>query len=161
MGDPYAQLIDKPQHLATMTRSRNSSLNEKIMKLAKFKCPEKIKVKYSAGKGRGIFATKAIRKGEIIEAAPALLVPKKSRKTFERTFLQHYMFQTDDGQDYVLGMGYVAIANHSDQPNAEFDVTKDKVTLRATKAIAVGQEITLDYGWDEADWFGITGQKAR
>lgn len=131
------------------------------MKAAKFKCPEKIKVKYSAGKGRGIFATESIRKGEIIEAAPALIVPKKSRKTFESTFLKHYMFQTDDGRDYVLGMGYVAIANHSDQPNAEFDVTSDMVTLRATRAILVGQEITLDYGWDDSDWSDISGQKAR
>ena len=144
-----------------MTQYKNRSPSDKIMKPVKFKCPEKIKVKYSPGKGRGIFATKAIRKGEIIESAPALLVPKKSRKTFERTFLQHYMFQTDDGQDYVLGMGYVAIANHSDEPNAEFDVTVDKVTLRATKAIAVGREITLDYGWDEGDWVGISGERER
>ncbi len=122
------------------------------MKLAKFKCPEKIKVKHSAGKGRGIFATKAIRKGEVIEAAPALIVPKRSRKSLEASFLKHYMFQTDDGRDYVFGMGYVAIANHSDSPNAEFDVTSDLVIVRASRSIAAGQEITLDYGWDESDW---------
>jgi len=129
------------------------------MKQIKYKCPEKIKVKHSAGKGRGIFATRPIRRGEVIETAPALVVPRRSRKSLEASFLKHYMFQTDDGRDYVLGMGYVAIANHSSIPNAEFDVTADMVTLRAIKSIASGHEITLDYGWDEADWADIGGQK--
>lgn len=129
------------------------------MKPAKFKCPEKIQVKHSAGKGRGIFATKKIRKGEVIESSPALIVPKRSRKSLEASFLKHYMFQTDDGRDYVLGMGYVAIANHSDTPNATFDVTSDMVTVRATCGIAVGQEITIDYCWDASDWSDIGGQK--
>jgi SET domain-containing protein len=131
------------------------------MKPAKFKCPEKIQVKYSKGKGRGIFAAKTIRKGEMIEAAPALLVPKKSRKPLEASFLKHYMFQTNEGHDYVLGMGYVAIANHSDSPNAEFDVTKDMVIVRAITGIKVGQEITLDYGWDDSDWSEIGGLAER
>ena len=41
----------------------------------KFKTPTKIEVRHSPGKGRGVFATKAIRAKEVIEVAPSLLVP--------------------------------------------------------------------------------------
>jgi len=131
------------------------------MTKVKYKCPLKIEVKRSPGKDRGVFATKVIRSGEVIEAGPALIVPKKDRKRLEDSFLKHYMFQTDDGQHYVVGMGYVAIANHSDEPNAAFDVTSDLVIIRALKHISAGKEITVDYGWDESDWEEIGGRAKK
>jgi len=106
------------------------------MRKSIFKCPPKLEVRHSPGKGRGVFATKSIRSGEVIEAAPALIVPQKDIQTLEASFLKHYMFQTDDGMHYVVGTGYVAIANHSDEPNAMFDVTTDVVLVRAIKSIA-------------------------
>lgn len=130
------------------------------MPKTKFKCPQKIEVRHSPGKGRGVFATANIRRGEVIEASPALMVPVKDINRLESSFLRHYMFQTDDGKHYVVGMGYVAIANHADEPNAEFDVTTDVVIVRAIKNIAPGKEVTVDYGWDESDWLDIGGPKS-
>jgi len=127
----------------------------------KFKTPTKIEVRHSPGKGRGVFAVKAIRTKEVIEVAPSLLVPRKDEKLLEASFLKHYMFQTDDGRHYVVGMGYVAIANHADDPNAAFDVIEDKVIVRAIKNIAIGKEVTVDYGWDESEWREIGGQARK
>lgn len=120
-----------------------------------YKTPVKTMVRRSPGKGRGLFAVKPIRRGEVIESSPALRVPEHERNLLEESFLKHYMFQTDDGKYYVVGLGYVAVANHSDAPNAEFDVTEDRVVIRAVKSIPVGTEVTVDYGWDESDWEAV------
>src|SRR5262249_34944231 len=44
-------------------------------------------------------------------------------------------------------------ANHSCRPNAESDVVKGKVILRARKNIKPGEEITYDYGREYFDIF--------
>jgi uncharacterized protein len=44
-------------------------------------------------------------------------------------------------------------ANHSCRPNAESDVVKGKVILRARKKIKPGEEITYDYGREYFDIF--------
>lgn len=117
-----------------------------------FKVPTKVTVRYSPGKGRGVFATRTIRKGEIIEAAPSLLVPPQDAKRIEASFLKHYIFQTDAGSDYVVATGYVAIANHADDNNAEFLVSREVSRIRAVRTIQKGEEVTVNYGWDEHEW---------
>jgi tRNA-specific adenosine deaminase 3 len=125
------------------------------MRKPKFKIPTKVEVRYSPGKGRGVFATKPIRRGEAIEVAPSLMVPASDEARLAGSFLRHYLFQTDDGRHYVVAMGYVAIANHSDDANATFDITTEASTIRATKSIRVGQEVCVDYGWTEAEWHAM------
>src|SRR5215475_3144181 len=44
-------------------------------------------------------------------------------------------------------------ANHSCRPNAESDVVKGKVILRARRKIKPGEEITYDYGREYFDIF--------
>lgn len=117
-----------------------------------FKVPTKVEVRYSPGKGRGVFAIKTIRKGEVIEAAPSLLVPGPDAKRIESSFLKHYIFQTDSGLDYVVATGYVAIANHADDNNAEFHVSREVSKIKAVRTIHRGDEVTVNYGWSEAEW---------
>ncbi len=117
-----------------------------------FKVPTKVEVRYSPGKGRGVFATRTIRRGETIEAAPSLLVPTGDAKQIEASFLKHYIFQTDSGLDYVVATGYVAIANHADDNNAEFHVSREVSRIKAVKTIHPGDEVTVDYGWSENEW---------
>ena len=117
-----------------------------------FRVPTKVEIRYSPGKGRGVFATKTIRRGEVIEAAPSLLVPASDTKRIENSFLKHYIFQTDSGYDYVVATGYVAIANHDDHNNAEFHVSREVSTIKAVRTIRPGEEVTVDYGWNENEW---------
>lgn len=117
-----------------------------------FKVPTKVEVRYSPGKGRGVFATRTIRRGEVIEAAPSLLVPSGDTKRIETSFLKHYIFQTDSGLDYVVATGYVAIANHAEDNNAEFHVSREVSKIKAVRTIRRGDEVTVNYGWSENEW---------
>jgi SET domain-containing protein len=113
----------------------------------------KIEARPSPGKGRGIFARQAIRKGEVIERSPILLVPRGHEgPVLAETILGRYMFQTDDGLRYVIALGYASLYNHGDEANAEFFVSNEAIVIKATRAIRRGAEVCLDYGWGPADW---------
>ena len=109
-------------------------------------------VQISKGKGRGVFATGRIRAGEIIESAPVMLVPKSESEMLATTFLGHYMFQTDNRKHYVIGLGLTSMINHDDNPNAEFFVSIEDIVVKSKRAIPIGGEITVDYGWGEKEW---------
>jgi SET domain-containing protein len=119
---------------------------------SRFTPPRKIVVRRSKGKGRGVFATAAIARGELIEAAPVLLVPKAECETLAAGFLGNYMFQTDDGRHYVVALGLTAMVNHSPRANASYAVSFDAITIKARREIAPGTEITIDYGWRPEEW---------
>jgi SET domain-containing protein len=112
----------------------------------------KIEARPSPGKGRGIFAVRNLRGGEVIERSPILLVPGSEGDILAETFLGRYMFQTDDGKRYVIALGYASLYNHDDDANAEFFVSSDAIVIKALRAIRKGAEVTLDYGWTAGDW---------
>lgn len=127
----------------------------------RFTPSSKIVVRASPGKGRGVFTTRKIRAGEVIEEAPVLLVPRDQNDTLANTFLAHYMFQTDNGKRYVIALGLVSMLNHGDDANAEFFVSSDMITIKATRAISSNAEVTVDYGWRGEEWraVGVDPQK--
>ena len=118
-----------------------------------------IEVAPSAGAGRGVHALRAIARGEVIESAPALLVPKAESDDVLASFLEHYIFQTDDGRHYVIGLGFTSLVNHAQRPNAEFFVTTSRLTIVARRAIKAGEEITVDYGWTAREWKRVGGRR--
>lgn len=120
-----------------------------------YKMPQGIEIRQSPGKGRGVFATRAIKRGEVIEVAPAVVVPTRQDDELIKTFLEHYLFQSDDGTRYVVGLGYASLINHGDRPNAEFFVDIDRITIKATRAIQKNAEVTVDYGWTAREWATI------
>lgn len=111
-----------------------------------------VEIKDSKGKGRGVFATRRFRAGEILECAPALLVPKSDVDALAATFLGHYLFTTDNKKNLVLGLGITSMLNHDEDANAEFFITIDSITIKAKKPIKIGSEITIHYGWREKEW---------
>ena len=119
----------------------------------RYKRPTGVEIRYSPGKGRGVFATRAIARGEVVETAPALTIPKSDVDHALATFLQYYVFQTDDGKHYVVGLGWVSIINHGGRKaNCEFFVTRDTLSIVATRPIKAGSEVLSDYGWTKAEW---------
>lgn len=117
-----------------------------------YKAASGVEIKLSKGKGRGVFATRRFRVGEIIESAPALVVPKPEVDTLAATFLGHYLFTTDNKKNLVLGLGITSMLNHDDEANAEFFISIDSITIQAKKPISIGSEITINYGWREKEW---------
>jgi SET domain-containing protein len=114
----------------------------------------------SPGKGRGVFASRAIRVGEIIEEAPVIVLPGAEIEHLERTVLQDYYFLWGpDEKDAAILLGLCSLCNHSFQPNAVFELRAESQTIRfvALRDIAAGEELTTNYNGDPANskpvWF--------
>lgn len=122
------------------------------MKNLPYQSPRGLDIREIKGKGRGVIAARKIRAGEIIETAPALLIPKAEAKVLGESFLQNYIFTSDNQKHLVIGLGITSMLNHDDDANAEFFVTHDQITIKAKKAIPVGTEITLNYRWGDGEW---------
>lgn len=125
-------------------------------------------LKMTKTKGRGVFATKDIRKGEILEATPTLILNEKETDLVQKTILRDYIFtlgkvsprlkkllkitKLDDGCCVILGVA--TFCNHDEEPNAEiqWEEVDGTVyhTLRALKAIKKNTEICTSYG---EGWF--------
>ena len=117
-----------------------------------------VAIRPSQGKGRGVFATRRIRSGEAIETAPVLIVPKAQIDALSATFLEHYIFQTDSKKHLVIGLGITSLFNHGDDANAEFFITIETIVVKAKRAIAIGAEVTIDYGWGQEEWDKVLGK---
>lgn len=102
--------------------------------------------------GYGVFATKAIRKGEKIEEC-YVLVTRGGDKG-----LEDYYFDVKGKNGIFLGYG--CIYNHSDSPNADYTISRKKriATIKAKRAIRKGEEIFVSYG---EEWFSSRGWKSK
>jgi uncharacterized protein len=97
--------------------------------------------------GLGLFATVPLEKGAFIVEYEGRRISHAEAARLEARG-SRYMFEinsrwTVDGSSRRNIARY---ANHSCRPNAESDVVRGKVILRAIKTIKPGEEITYDYG---------------
>ena len=102
----------------------------------------------SPKRGRGIFATKNIKKGTVIEVSPVIVLTEKERKTIEKTLLFHYVFEWgDDKKKAAMALGYISLYNHSYDANCEYEMEFGKkiMTIRTVKAIKKGEELFINY----------------
>jgi len=103
----------------------------------------KVELKYSFQiEGRGAFALKDYAKGDVIEICPGIL-----QKTEEANGnIRDYLFRYDEDFSMV-GFGYCSMYNHSDKPNATWEIIDDeKIKIIVTKPISAGDEIFVSYG---------------
>jgi len=105
--------------------------------------------------GLGLFASMAIAKATVIvEYKGRRLSTREAHEREQRTG-SNYMFELNsrwsiDGSSRRNLARYV---NHSCRPNAEFELVKGKLILRASTMLSPGDEITCDYGSDYFDLF--------
>ncbi len=105
---------------------------------------------YRVGRSRsglGLFATAPIEKGAFIVEYSGRRISNAEAERLEKRG-SRYMYEinsrwTVDGSSRRNIARY---ANHSCRPNAESDVVKGTVILRAIKKIKPEEEITYDYG---------------
>ena len=123
-------------------------------------CPDGLEVRAVEGKGRGVFATRRFRKGALLERSPVIAMPARQWRHVDRTRLGDYAYEwgkDDRGCALVLGLG--SLYNHSFEPNAENHWNEPLLAMEwvALRAIAPGEEITVDYRDGEAErnplWF--------
>jgi uncharacterized protein len=117
--------------------------------------PRLLKLVTIPGKGRGVIATRSIRRGKLVEASPVIRMTKRDR--LERSnVLSHYPFEWID-PPYVQAfpLGFAGLLNHSDTPNCkiETDIPGEVLCIYAIKDIAAGDELCWNYGIDP--WFEV------
>lgn len=122
-----------------------------------------VEVKRARGKGRGVFARRPIRKGEVFETCPVLVLPGDSIEDFS-TGLGPYVFEWGVGK-LALALGYGSLYNHSYEPNARYnDVGPRTKAFEAVRDIAAGEEVTVNYNGDPGRkkevWFDVVEDAA-
>ncbi|MGM0845218.1 MAG: SET domain-containing protein [Bacillota bacterium] len=107
---------------------------------------------------RGVFATRDIKKGELIHEAPVIPYPNKEHEHIEKTLLADYAFEYGINHTALL-LGYGMLFNHSYKPNGTYEINFDNHTFDfyAYRDIKAGDEIFINYNGDEEDqellWF--------
>ena len=104
----------------------------------------------SAVHGRGLVATTDIEPGATIAVWPLLLFPGDDPVWGSGSLIEHYVFELDDGYALILGEGSL-LNHHRGHPNCEVDLGDDTATVTAVRAIASGEELTIDYAAGDPD----------
>ena len=117
--------------------------------------PKKIKIVPLQEKGRGVVATSFIAKYEIIEVSPIVVLGEEDacfvRERSDR--LKHYYLHQTQLDRFCVMLGYASLCNHDFNPNATFEYDPDPaqhyVAIRALRDIHPGEEIVLNYNFDD------------
>ena len=122
--------------------------------------PPPIRVGVVPGKGRGVFATRNIAAGELIETAPVVIVPAEQVDRIYGTVLEYYVFDWyADASAFAIALGTASLYNHSYLPNVRYLKRFDEglIEFRALRNIAAGDELVSNYNGDPDDrspvWF--------
>lgn len=112
-----------------------------------------IKVKRTVNKGRGVYALKDFKAGEIIESCPVLVLTPTERKHCEKTTLNYYIYPWKSTRSAAVVFGYGSIYNHSFEPNADWkqNFKSTCMVYRAIKNIKKGEEILVNYNSEPDD----------
>lgn len=95
--------------------------------------------------GRGLFAGRRFRTGDVIEVAPILpTLGVAPRGLAEYGFVQ----TASEPPKWCIALGYVSMMNHSATPNVyvEIDWRVKCALIRASTNIAKDEELCMDYG---------------
>jgi len=115
----------------------------------------RLEVRDAGAMGRGVFAGRRIRKGELIEACPVVLLSSSDEIKLAGTTLDHYLFAWGEGAKgacLVLGLG--SLYNHSAAPNAVACRVEHgaRIEFVALRDIAASEQIFVDYQWEKAEY---------
>ncbi len=119
-------------------------------------------IRKTGKKGRGVFALKDFKKGEMVESCPVINVTPKERKRVEKTIFNYYIYPWRSTRSGCLVLGYGSIYNHSFNPNADWkqNFKANTMVYTAIKPIKKGEEITVNYNGEPddttpIDWFEV------
>ncbi len=112
------------------------------------------------GKGRGVRATRAFVRYEVVESASVLVLSAEDWSAIEGTILGQYAFRWGDGGDErALALSIASFFNHSFTPNTCPKLRLDdlRIDFLAMDPIAEGDELTFNYNGRPSDgsplWF--------
>ena len=122
--------------------------------------PPGLCIRQTERRGRGVFAARPFAVGEVIERAPVLVIPRAQVAALRGTLLDSYWFWWDEEHN-ACALGCGSLYNHDCPANAAFarDIAVAAIVFTAVRAIAIGEEITINYGGAPDDpasvWFDL------
>ena len=108
-----------------------------------------VEIKATKKMGRGIFASQSIKKGEVIEIAPVIVLPEEQALPLNFTDLSCYVFDWSKNR-IALALGIISLVNHSskkDNVDTKQNYKNNTIKLFAIKDIKKGEQLFLDYGY--------------
>jgi len=125
-----------------------------------------LETKYiSAKKGKGVFAKRFIKKGNIVEKGHVILLANNDYEKIQDTILYQYIFEWDDPDkpDYqnAIALSNCQFFNHSYKPNLEYiyDYENQIIEYKTIRNVSKGEELTVNYNGRINDktpmWFNV------
>ncbi|KAJ2961468.1 hypothetical protein NQZ79_g3218 [Umbelopsis isabellina] len=111
-------------------------------------------------RGRGVFATCALKARTLVEISPILLVNHDEYSAHgQYTILDHYTYRWEGG--YALALGLGSMFNHAKNPNVGFvrDIPNAVIRYFTLRAIEPAEELCISYG--DHLWFEDTDAKSE
>jgi len=120
-------------------------------------------VKQSASRGRGVFAARSFRAGEVIEVCPVIALSSDDAAKLDETPLYDYYFGWGaENKGAAIALGFGSLYNHSYAPNAVYRKSEadGTISIIAVKSIAPDDEITIKYNYGDTEncspiWFEV------
>ena len=98
--------------------------------------------------GRGVYARRDIKKGEIIETSPIIEAPQHDMSNLkESIFVTYFFYFGKNKQRLAIALGFGSIYNHSYKPNITYTIKpKEKlIEFIAQEDINKDTELTFNY----------------
>lgn len=109
-----------------------------------------VNVAYSSIHGFGLFAAEEINSGETIMLIDGEVISEEECIRRENDDNNVYIFWNGDNYIDTIKSEKIKFINHDCEPNCEvWDNDEKSLLLIASRDISVGEELTIDYGYDE------------
>ncbi len=129
-----------------------------------------LEIRATPNHGRGVFATRAFARGELVHTAPVILGsgPREQLPAWVEHFVYDWRAIGGKRADHALAMGYGSLFNSSTRACLSFRAAKtnDAIEYHAHRDISEGEQLTINYSSqhgeavsDDNEWFqdrGIT-----
>lgn len=111
---------------------------------------DKVYVKQSKilNAGKGVYAMRDIKKGELIEKCPVIEIPTHDLSNVDESFLVTYFYYSGKHKErVVIALGFGSIYNHTFTPNALYKIkhAENTIDFIALHNIKKDEEITVNY----------------
>ena len=120
--------------------------------------------------GRGVFASRGIKSGEIVEICPVVVVNKLANDLPPEIgcilFGWNYLVTKQAGPLTAIALGYGSLYNHENPANMRYEADDRLKALRfiAVRDIVPDEELTVNYNaygggpeWNDNKWFETKG----
>lgn len=109
-----------------------------------------LEIKNSRKYGRGVYAARNIKAGELVEASPVLILDEWEANKINPTILNCYVFAwQEDHKESAVAFGLGSLFNHSTRENLTYANNYENRTIEfiALRDIKKGNQLFIDYGY--------------